>query len=118
MSDQIESTPTFIDLVLAGRAKHTEIEDFIESWHDLPEDSPAASLEVYEYLGMTWDEYRLWVERPESLRFTIAARKMKQPVSAVLRQTKIAGAAARSTERVEAAKVLQWLIDRGRIEAK
>jgi len=109
---------TFIDLVLSGHARASDIEDFIEEWHDLPEDSPEAQIEVYDYLGMTWDEYRLWAEHAESLRFIIAARRAEQPVENILQQSKMIGAAARSREHSEAAKVLQWLAERGRIVAK
>jgi hypothetical protein len=112
------NVPTFIDLVLSGRARISDIEDYIEEWHNLPEDAPGVRLQVYEYLGMTWEEYRLWAERNESLRFIVAARRAKQPVEKVLEQTKLAGAAARSQEHSEAANVLQWLADRGRIETR
>jgi len=112
---KVQQESTFMDLVLSGWARLSEIEVFIERWHALPDDSPGAELEVYEYLGMTWPEYRLWVEQPESLRFIMAARRAKQPVETVLEKTKMAGAAARSREHTEAAKVLRWLAERGRI---
>jgi hypothetical protein len=115
MSSSVRTRSTFIDDVLAGRAQLSDIEDYIEAWHDAPDDSVEASLQVHEFLGMTWEEYRLWGEQPASLRFVIAARRANQPVTAVLKQTKMAGAAARSPEHVEATKVLQWLADRGRI---
>jgi hypothetical protein len=106
---------SFIDRVLAGRARLGDIDDYIDEWHNADDDSLAATVELHEYLGLTWDEYRLWVERPESLRFTIAARRANQPVEKVLEQTRMAGAAARSTEHTEAANVLQWLARTGRI---
>lgn len=112
---KVKHESTFIDLVLSGRVRHGEIEGFVERWHELSDNSPGTELEVYEYLGMTWPEYRLWVEQPESLRFIIAARRAEQPVEEVLEKTKLAGAAARSKEHTEAAKVLQWLAARGRI---
>lgn len=116
MSSTLDSPGNFMDRVLAGRAYARDIEDYVEYWHEAPEDSVAAKQELHEFLGLTWDEYKLWVEKPESLRFSIAAHRANQPVNEVIRQTALAGAAARSTEHTEAAKVLQWLIERGRIK--
>ena len=66
---------TFVDDVLAGRAVIADIDDYIDRWHDAPEGSLVAATELYDYLGMSWDEYRLWGERPESLRFILSARR-------------------------------------------
>jgi hypothetical protein len=109
------SEPTFIQLVLSGRALLTDIDEYVDKWHKLPSSDPRAELEIYEFLGMSWEDYRLWVEQPEALRFIIAARRAQLPVEKVLEQTKIVGAAARSQEHSEAAHVLRWLADRGRI---
>jgi hypothetical protein len=65
---------------------------------------------------MTPDEYALWVERPESLRFIVAAHRAKLPVSAILATRDEFGLAARANEQSEAHELLQWLIDRGRIK--
>lgn len=118
MSKTDHRPDTFVDRVLSGRARAKDIDDYVSAWHSADEDSIAAVLELHEYLGLTWDEYCLWVEHPESLRFIIAARRAKQPVEEVLSQTRLAGAAARSSEHSEAAKVLQWLVERGRIKTK
>lgn len=117
MSKQPDGPASFIERVLAGRAYARDIDDFVEYWHEAPEGSDAAKVELHEFLGLTWDEYKLWTERPESLRFSIAAHRANQSVHDVIKQTALAGAAARSSEHAEAAKVLQWLIERGRIKA-
>jgi hypothetical protein len=108
------SRTTFLDDVLRGRATVDEIDDYIDRWHDAPGDSEAASMKLHEFLGMTWDEYRLWGEKPSSLRFTIAARRHQMPVDQVLRAN-LVGAAARSGDESDAEDVLQWLKDHGRI---
>jgi hypothetical protein len=117
MSSQVNMSKPFIDLVLDGRARARDIETYVEAWHNAPEKSGAASVGLHEFLGLEWPEYSLWVEHPESLRFILAARRANQPVEVVLEQTKLAGAAARSSDVSEASKVLRWLIERGRIEA-
>ena len=106
----------FLDDVLAGFAEPDDIDGYVDAWHEAPDGSPAAKHELHEHLGLTWDEYRLWVERPESIRFTIAAHKTKVPIERLLRSVDSVGAAARTTDASEAAKVLSWLEDRGRIE--
>lgn len=35
----------------------------IAEWHDLPDDHPAARNTLHAYLGLTWIQYRAWVER-------------------------------------------------------
>ena len=110
------SCPTFVEDVLAGRALPEDIESYVEAWHDAPEGSAAARSEVYEYLGLTWDEYRLWGERPESLRFTFAARRTNVSIEQLLRSAQMVDAAARTASDGEAAKVLRWLEERGRLE--
>jgi hypothetical protein len=113
-----ESPPTYMDLLLMGKAFLDDIDDFVDEWHSAPEGSVAASRSLHEFLGMTWDEYRLWVEHPESLRFIVAAHRAGRPVDAVLEELDKTGVAARANGQSEARKLLQWLIDRGRVEQR
>lgn len=114
-----EQTPavTFVAAVLAGDAFVTDVDDWVDEWHEAPDDSEAGALELHEYLGLSWEEYRLFVERPESLRFTLAARRAQRPVEEVLRAVRSAGAAARSDEPGQAEAVLSWLIKTGRVQS-
>ena len=57
------SNKKFIDAVIIGDALIDEIDDYIDVWHN--EDS---KLEIYEFLGMTQREYRLWVEDESFLK--------------------------------------------------
>ena len=107
---------TFVDDVLAGHTHPNDIHDYIERWHDAPESSPEASLELHEFFsGLSWDEYRLWGEQPTSLRFTLAARRAGRPVAEVIQQDQLIGAAARAAEPSDAQRVLDWLKSRNRI---
>jgi hypothetical protein len=67
----------FMDRVMAGDVKDPdrEIDDAITQWHDAYEELR----DLHEYLGMTWDEYRLFVRTPQALRVIIAARQDKDP---------------------------------------
>jgi hypothetical protein len=64
---------TFADLVLAGRAKLSDIDDYIDRWHD-----GSSTLQLHDFLGLTWDEYAAWVNDPASLAAMFAARRAKR----------------------------------------
>ena len=59
---------TFLDLVLTGDARQDDIDDFVDRWHD-----GDASCSLAEFLGMSDDEYALWVEKPAALRLILQA---------------------------------------------
>ena len=108
--------PSYMEQLLQGKALLEDIDDFVDAWHDAPDDSKISSLSLEEFLGMSADEYRLWVERPESLRFIAAAHRNKQPVAAILKKEDRYGLAARAEDQGEAHELLRWLIDRGRVK--
>jgi hypothetical protein len=110
-----EAKSTYMELLLGGEALPQQIDDFIDAWHDAPEGSSVSSQSLEEFLGMSLDEYRLWVEHPESLRFIAAARKANQPLEVTLAARHQLALAARTSDRSEAEKLLQWLIETGRI---
>lgn len=108
------SKSTFLDDALAGRAGVAEIDDYVDAWHDSVEDPGA---ELHEYLGFTWDEYRLWVEKPQVLRYIIAAHRHGIPVESELKRATSGdyALAARSESSEEAESVLNWLQVTGRL---
>lgn len=111
MSDQ-NVRATFMDALLAGDALPQDADDWVDAWHDSGDEAGA----LHEYLGMSWEEYQLFVERPESLRFTLAARRAHAPLQKVLASAQATGAAARTAEAEHAESVLKWLIETGRAE--
>lgn len=110
-----ESQSTYMDLLLSGEVLALDIDDFVDRWHDAPEGSEIAAQSLGDFLGMTCDEYQLWVERPESLRFIAAAHKRHQPVGVVLKEKAGLMLAARGSSESEARELLNWLIERGRV---
>jgi hypothetical protein len=70
---------TFVELCLAGEVDDREIDDFVDRWH---EGNDARGLG--EFLGMTEEEYEIWVERPESLRSILFARRHQMPLAEAL----------------------------------
>ena len=61
---------TFLELVLVGEAHCDDIEGFVDRWHD-----GEASCSLAAFLGMSDDEYALWVEKPSSLDLIIQAHE-------------------------------------------
>ncbi len=62
---------TFIELVLAGEVHREDIDDFIDHWHE-----GQAVCSLAEFLGMSDDEYALWVEQPATLDLIIQAHEV------------------------------------------
>jgi hypothetical protein len=110
-----EPQGSYMDLLLRGEALMPDIDDFIDAWHDAPDGSAVSAMTLGQYLGMTEDEYRLWVEHPSSLRFIAAAHRAKQPVEVLLASGDKLGLAARAGDRSEAERLVDWLSKRGRI---
>jgi hypothetical protein len=63
---------TFIDKCLNGDVKLETIDDYISEWHDNDDERP-----LYDFLGLTKDEYSLWVENPQLLNYIISLRRYK-----------------------------------------
>jgi hypothetical protein len=58
-------TPSFLVEYLAGRTSPGDIETYVGWWHDAPLGSPAAKVDLHEYLGMTWSQYVRWAATGE-----------------------------------------------------
>jgi hypothetical protein len=60
---------------VSGRVLPDEIEDFVEAWHASDQDE-----QIYDYLGMTFEEYSLWVSDPELINLILSARHADKPL--------------------------------------
>ena len=61
---------SFIEKCLSGDAMIDEIDYYIDQWHNRHSDLP-----LHTYLGMSWEEYKSWVESPDTLPLIVAAHK-------------------------------------------
>ena len=59
----------FIQECLSGAARLTDIDGYVERWHQCNSDKS-----IHDFLGLTLYEYSLWVENPEILSEIVAAR--------------------------------------------
>lgn len=64
---------TFANLVIAGHAHENEIEDWIDAWNEAE-----TEVELHESLGLTFDQYKLFVSQAQSFNSLIG---VKQPES-------------------------------------
>ena len=99
-----EHQGTFVSACLSGSALLEDVDQWVADWH---ESDSQASLD--EHLGFTESEGALWAERPESLRFIVAAHRYATPVETILVSRDNFALAARSTDSAEATAVLDWL---------
>ncbi len=105
-----ECPAQFIDLALDGRVVPDEIDDFVAAWHE-----GDSREELYEFLGMTFEEYSLWVRSANALTLILSARHRKQPlIDAVNDNYLTTHENARSVDRaVIESQLRSWLAQRG-----
>lgn len=101
---------TFVDACLSGTALLSDVDDWIDQWHESD-----TSLSLDSYLGFAEDEGSLFAERPEALRFIVSARRQGVPVANVLATRDNYALAARAADSEKAAAVLEWLRETGRL---
>lgn len=101
---------TYMDELLDGEAFLEEIDDYIDEWHDSDTDQ-----EIYEYLGMTEEEYGLWVEDDSVLKSIVFARKNNKPIKDVLELNNSVNMVARSATLDQGKEILDWMKETGRI---
>lgn len=109
---------TFVERVLSGEVldPQEEILDEIDAWHE----ANGAGCTIFEWLGMSRDEYALYVERPKALNLIFFGRKHNVSLSDAARlvandNSKTVSLAARGANQAEIMSIIKWLRDTGRI---
>lgn len=107
MSDEMKR---FIDLALNGEVLADEIDDFVEAWH-----LSDGVGELHEFLGMTAQEYSLWVANPDYLSLILSARHRNQALLEAVNDnylhSKRDAVAAASNEKL--AQLQSWVAQQG-----
>ena len=75
--------PSFFDLYGKGEVAAGDIDDFVSRWH-ADQDSWAKDLALHEYLGVTHEEYEVWLCDPLSLPSILEARRSGRPLADVM----------------------------------
>jgi hypothetical protein len=97
---------TFMDLAVDGQVMADEIDHYVEVWHDSNSDC-----EVFEFLGMTFEEYSLWVMNPELINVVIASRVRKVDLLEAVNDnvTNTERLAARAGEARDVTRLREWI---------
>jgi hypothetical protein len=100
------SDSSFMTLALDGLVLSDEIEDFVEAWH-----ASDSEEEIYDYLGMSFEEYSLWASDPETIDLILSARhvgrSLQEAVNDNLRVKE--RIAARADEAGKLAVLSRWI---------
>ena len=89
----------------------TRIDDEIDAWHEADTTVP-----LHEWLGLTPDEYQLYVEKPASIRIILAARRHKRSLKELLSaKDSTSLIAARGASAAEVTELRKWLKATGRL---
>lgn len=63
---------TFVEKCMRGEVLPEEIDGFIDKWHD-----GGSGEELHEFLGMSWEEYSLWVADADVLPSIIKQKPVR-----------------------------------------
>ena len=77
MSEVTQRPSTFLELYDQGLVTLEQADDFVGAWHDTGDEEQRS---LAEYLGMTDEEYGLWVITPRAVPAIVAARRSGQPL--------------------------------------
>ncbi len=101
----------FLDRVMIGQSLITEIDDFVDEWHEGP-----STRDLHEYLGMNLDEYSLWLENPDMLGVICMARRRQQSLAQAVKDTMPElRLAARADDSAKLSRLESWLKRQGQI---
>ncbi|MFS0864918.1 hypothetical protein [Fredinandcohnia sp. 179-A 10B2 NHS] len=105
------SNMKFMDACMQGEALLEDIEEYVEEWHEGDSEE-----EIYEYLGMTFEEYAIWVENDSMLKTIFYARRIGKSISELIQENNGEKLVARAASPEEAAAVKEWLKKTGRLD--
>ena len=77
MSDIAQKVPTFFELYSKGRVTADQADDYVGAWHASGEEETRS---LVEYLGMTEEEYDVWLMTDRALPVILAARSAGRPL--------------------------------------
>lgn len=101
----------FIQACIDADVLVDQIDDYIDEWHDGDYD-----VEIYEFLGMTQEEYRLWVENDSMIKYIIIAhmenKSIEEVISELYESEKLV---ARAKSADEAKTIHDWLKRKNKI---
>jgi hypothetical protein len=102
---------TFLDRYLNGEVLADDIDDFIDRWHAGPSDQ-----ELHDFLGLSREEYSLWLRNPEALPHIARSRREGVPLDVIVeRALGEQPMAARSSDAAKIKRLKHWLEMNGKL---
>lgn len=98
----------FIQLCLEGDRMLDEIDDAVDDWHD-----GDTGVALHDFLGMSRDEYSLWVLNPDVLPLIVTSRRTGKTVSQQIEEFEQMPLAARSFNDKSTQELCRWLNAQG-----
>lgn len=112
MSDSREYL-SFFELYSRGDALPDEIDDFIDSWHtSMAKRLPHEVSPLNQYLGLTKEEYDVWVQDSGALPLILIARNENRPLWQVMEECVDNYVAARAANPSSLVALRNWLAKR------
>jgi hypothetical protein len=109
MSSERKKGPTFIELYVNGKVLPEEIDEYVDKWHASP-----GNQQIYDFLGMSKDEYSLWLRDPDVLPHIVRSRRENKALTEVLASSlNEMPIAARSSDVVKVRRLKRWLEQHG-----
>ena len=103
---------SIVERLLSGEeCDLTRIDDEIDAWHEA---DTASSL--HEWLGLTSDEYQLYVEKPAAIRIILAARHHNRSLKELFAAKDATSlTSAHGASAAEVTELRKWLKATGRL---
>ncbi len=103
MFNKNQQQATFFDSYLSGEVLAEDIDDYVDRWH-----SESGKQQIYDFLGLSRDEYSLWLRHPDLLPQIARARREHRPLASVIAsKQKETSPAGRPTNAPEKKRVAQ-----------
>ena len=102
---------TFVELCLNCDAIPEVIDDFVGHWHA----GEGADQSIHDYLGMSLDDYSLWVEKPSALNLILYRHAKRVTLREAIEAAGNFSIATRAESPEVAEDILRWLKSTGRI---
>lgn len=77
MADHGSDPVIFFDLYARGDVSALEIDDYVEAWHNTGDEEQRS---LSEYLGLTEDDYAVWLMDVRTLPIILSARRSRVPL--------------------------------------
>jgi hypothetical protein len=101
---------TFIDLCVDGKVSLDGIDDFVDQWHETP-----AGMELHDYLGMTQEEYSLWLRVPDALSHILKARQEGKSLTEIIANEYQIVRLAPQNDKLKITHLRKWLKEKGEL---